>query len=184
MLIQYSFHVRGNRLKLKNIKAIGWTSWITEFCHLVCFINKRLLHLRDFIHYVICQNLTWLDYSFCLFLTCVHIYGWHVYNMSCLQSLIVRLLFWQHIKLMIICWLVLPHFDGAIYVYNHFIHPCLSMNPPIFVDEFNKWKDFLLKRDNFLAQAERYINKNGPEALEELIATKVWHFVFYSFQLR
>ncbi|KAL4615175.1 hypothetical protein ACB092_07G105500 [Castanea dentata] len=83
-----------------------------------------------------------------------------------------RLLFWQHMKLMIICWLVVPHFDGAIYVYNHFIHPCLSMNPPIFVDEFNKWKEFLFKRDNFLAQAERYINKNGPEALEELIAAK------------
>ncbi|KAF3964047.1 hypothetical protein CMV_011622 [Castanea mollissima] len=83
-----------------------------------------------------------------------------------------RLLFWQHMKLMIICWLVVPNFDGAIYVYNHFIHPCLSMNPPIFVDEFNKWKEFLFKRDNFLAQAERYINKNGPEALEELIAAK------------
>ena len=87
--------------------------------------------------------------------------------------LIVRLLFWPRIKLMIVCWLVVPQFDGAIYVYNHFIHPCLSMNPLVVIDEFNKWKEFLFKRENFLAQAERYINKNGPEALEELIATKV-----------
>ncbi|KAM3694843.1 hypothetical protein ACB098_07G084900 [Castanea mollissima] len=85
---------------------------------------------------------------------------------------LVRLLFWPRIKLMIVCWLVVPHFDGAIYVYNHFIHPCLSMNPLVVIDEFNKWKEFLFKRENFLAQAERYINKNGPEALEELIATK------------
>ncbi|KAK4563441.1 hypothetical protein RGQ29_005811 [Quercus rubra] len=85
---------------------------------------------------------------------------------------LVRLLFWPRIKLMIVCWLVVPQFDGAIYVYNHFIHPCLSMNPLVVIDEFNKWKEFLFKRENFLAQAERYINKNGPEALEELIATK------------
>ena len=58
------------------------------------------------------------------------------------------------------------------------------MNPLVVIDEFNKWKEFLFKRENFLAQAERYINKNGPEALEELISTKVWHFMIFSFQLR
>ncbi|KAK7854461.1 uncharacterized protein LOC112037093 [Quercus suber] len=87
--------------------------------------------------------------------------------------LLERLWFWPHMKLMIICWLVVPHFDGAFYVYNHLVRPCLSINPLVVIDEFNRWKEFLLKRDHFLSEAERYINENGPEALEELIASKI-----------
>nr|POE94160.1 hva22-like protein a [Quercus suber] len=87
--------------------------------------------------------------------------------------LLERLWFWPHMKLMIICWLVVPHFDGASYVYNHLVRPCLSINPLVVIDEFNRWKEFLLKRDHFLSEAERYINENGPEALEELIASKI-----------
>ncbi|KAM3694694.1 hypothetical protein ACJW31_07G075300 [Castanea mollissima] len=86
--------------------------------------------------------------------------------------LLERLWFWPHMKLMIICWLVVPHFDGAFYVYNHPVRPCLSINPLVVIDEFNRWKEFLLKRDHFLSEAERYINENGPEALE-VIATKI-----------
>ena len=55
------------------------------------------------------------------------------------------------------------------------------MNPLVIIHEFNRWKEFLLKRDDFLAEAERYIKENGTEALEELIATKVWHLVVIRF---
>ena len=106
--------------------------------------------------------------------------SWCIYLLTVL-SLIARLWLWPHMKLMIICWLVVPHFDGAVYVYNHLLRPCLSMNPLVIIHEFNRWKEFLLKRDDFLAEAERYIKENGTEALEELIATKVWHLVVIRF---
>ncbi|GLT55148.1 hypothetical protein SLA2020_282950 [Shorea laevis] len=77
--------------------------------------------------------------------------------------------FWPHIKLMIICWLVIPYFNGAFYVYNRLVRPCLLLSPQVIVDEFNKWMVFLCKRDHFLAEAERYIKGNVPEALEKLI---------------
>jgi len=66
------------------------------------------------------------------------------------------------IKLMIICSLVIPHFDGAFYVYNHLVRPYLLLNPAL-----------LCKRDHFLPEAERYVKENGPEALEKLIDKEV-----------
>ncbi|XP_059447737.1 uncharacterized protein LOC132179112 isoform X1 [Corylus avellana] len=77
--------------------------------------------------------------------------------------------FWRHIKLMIICLLVIPYFNGAFYVYNHLVRPYLLLNPQVIVDEFRKWMVLLCKRDQFLAEAERYIKGNGPKALEKLI---------------
>jgi len=91
-----------------------------------------------------------------------------------LSFLIVRIQFWPHIKLMIICLLVIPYFDGSFYVYNHLVRPCLFINPQVIVDKFKKWMVLLHKRDHFLAEAERYIKENGLEALEKLIANEVW----------
>ncbi|XP_062175968.1 uncharacterized protein LOC133881017 isoform X2 [Alnus glutinosa] len=76
---------------------------------------------------------------------------------------------WPHIKLMIICSLVIPNFDGAFYVYNHLVRPYLLLDPQVIVDEFNKWRVLLCKKDHFLAEVERYVKENGPEALEKLI---------------
>ncbi|XP_059446736.1 uncharacterized protein LOC132178307 isoform X2 [Corylus avellana] len=81
--------------------------------------------------------------------------------------------FWPHIKLMIICMLVIPYFDGSFYVYNHLVRPYLSINPQVIVDAFNKLMVLLHKRDHFLAEAEKYIKENGPEALEKLIANEL-----------
>jgi hypothetical protein len=91
-----------------------------------------------------------------------------------LSFLIVRIQFWPHIKLMIICMLVIPYFDGSFYVYNHLVRPYLSINPQVIVDAFNKLMVLLHKRDHFVAEAEKYIKENGPEALEKLIANEVW----------
>jgi hypothetical protein len=90
-----------------------------------------------------------------------------------LSFFIVRIQIWPHIKLMIICLLVIPYFNGAFFIYNHLVRPYLLLNPQVIVDEFRKWMLLLWKRDQFLAVAEKYIKGNGPEALEKLIHKEV-----------
>ncbi|XP_022725271.1 uncharacterized protein LOC111281825 isoform X2 [Durio zibethinus] len=80
--------------------------------------------------------------------------------------------FWPYMKLTIVCWMMIPRFDGAFYVYNHFIHPCLYIDMQTIINWFKKQQEFVLK-DNFLAEADRYVKAHGPEALEKLIASKV-----------
>ncbi|KAF8377404.1 hypothetical protein HHK36_030781 [Tetracentron sinense] len=90
------------------------------------------------------------------------------------QLALWRLPFWPSVKLMAACCLVVPHLDGAAYVYDHFLRPCFTMT----MQALNNWflqskKDFLFCRsDNFLDAAERYIKENGHEALEKLIISK------------
>ncbi|KAF5733379.1 hypothetical protein HS088_TW17G00922 [Tripterygium wilfordii] len=86
---------------------------------------------------------------------------------------------WLYIKLMIVCWLVIPHFDGSYYVYMHVVRPFLSMDTQTVIKQLKKLKEisfermgFSLKRDNFIDEVEKFVKENGPEALEELIASK------------
>lgn len=106
---------------------------------------------------------------------------------------------WPHIKLISICWLVIPQFNGACYLYQILIRPCflvkwhgsisqfnsscyvylrllclcLSVNLQTVIDWFNKpVEDPSLKNETFLAVAERYLEENGSDALEKLIANK------------
>ncbi|ONH90747.1 hypothetical protein PRUPE_8G072600 [Prunus persica] len=75
---------------------------------------------------------------------------------------------------MIVYWLVIPHFDGAVYVYKHLICPCLTMDPQIVINWFNKRRNEpSCIRESFLAELERYVQENGPEALERIVACKV-----------
>ncbi|KAJ6959798.1 hypothetical protein NC653_037994 [Populus alba x Populus x berolinensis] len=78
------------------------------------------------------------------------------------------LAFWPYIKLMIVGCLVLPYFDGSLYVYKHLINPCLSMSPAIIICQFNKQEELFFKKDDFVVEMKR---KNGPDALEDLIAS-------------
>ncbi|XP_034679518.1 uncharacterized protein LOC117909549 isoform X5 [Vitis riparia] len=83
--------------------------------------------------------------------------------------------FWPCIKLMVICWLVIPHFDGSYYVYQHLVQPGLSMDPQVVMNRrFNESKKLYHSRENFLVAADRYIKENGAEALEKLLASKWW----------
>ncbi|XP_015892230.3 uncharacterized protein LOC107426541 [Ziziphus jujuba] len=84
-------------------------------------------------------------------------------------NLLKWLLLWQHIRLMIVCWLVIPHFDGALYVYMHLIRPCLCTD---LQNVINKRMESLYAKDNFLAEMEKYVKENGSEALEKIIALK------------
>ncbi|WJZ84230.1 hypothetical protein VitviT2T_003845 [Vitis vinifera] len=82
--------------------------------------------------------------------------------------------FWPYIKLMIICCLVMPHFDGSYYVYQHLVHPCLSMVTQVVMNWlFNESKKLSPSRENFLVAADQYIKENGAEALEKLLASKL-----------
>ncbi|XP_060175937.1 uncharacterized protein LOC132606445 isoform X6 [Lycium barbarum] len=106
---------------------------------------------------------------------------------------------WPYIKLITICWLVIQQFNGACYLYQNLIRPCfplklpdtirqfndsryvyqlllylcLSVNLQTVTDWFNKpMEDPSLKTETFLAVAQRYLEENGSDALEKLIADK------------
>ncbi|CAK9152164.1 unnamed protein product, partial [Ilex paraguariensis] len=81
--------------------------------------------------------------------------------------------FLHQIKLLFVCWLVIPRFNGAYYVYKSLVHPCLSVDRQSVVKWLNKPKDEVsLKPETFLAVVETYVQKNGTEALEKFMASK------------
>ncbi|XP_059295450.1 uncharacterized protein LOC132048785 [Lycium ferocissimum] len=115
------------------------------------------------------------------------------------EKLIEWVPLWPYIKLITICWLVISQFNGACYLYQNLICPCfpvklhdsirqfsdscyvyqcllyvcLSVNLQTVTDWFNKpMEDPSLKNETFLAVAERYLQENGSDALEKLIAKK------------
>ncbi|XP_052175871.1 HVA22-like protein a isoform X2 [Diospyros lotus] len=107
---------------------------------------------------------------------------WILYSMITLfeltfAKLIEWIPFWSYAKLIATCWLVIPYFSGAAYVYEHFVRP-FFLNPqtvnylnPRTVNIRYIWrkKDTFSKRDDILTAAQKYIDENGPEALEKLI---------------
>ncbi|KAM7252227.1 hypothetical protein ACFE04_024110 [Oxalis oulophora] len=46
-----------------------------------------------------------------------------------LYQLLQRIPVWSFIKLLIVCWLVIPNFNGSVSVYKHIVQPCLSFLP-------------------------------------------------------
>ncbi|XP_057977053.1 uncharacterized protein LOC131164103 isoform X2 [Malania oleifera] len=74
---------------------------------------------------------------------------------------------------MVIFGLVLPNFHGAFHVYQLLVRPSSLMNVMSVINWFNKQREFHPKEEDFLVAAERYVQKNGSEALENLIAVKV-----------
>ncbi|XP_021814739.1 zinc finger protein 346-like [Prunus avium] len=86
-------------------------------------------------------------------------------------KLLERLPLWHYIRIMVALSLVIPHFDGAFYVYKHLICPCLTMDPQSVTNWFNKWrKELLFVSKDVRAEVERYVKENVPEALERTIA--------------
>ncbi|KAL5544445.1 hypothetical protein UlMin_008229 [Ulmus minor] len=99
---------------------------------------------------------------------------WVLYSMITLIELtfakvIEWIPIWSYAKLIVTCWLVIPYFSGAAYVYEHFVRP-LFVNP----QTINIWyvpgkKDAFSKPDDVLTAAEKYIEENGTQAFEKLI---------------
>ncbi|KAB2037947.1 hypothetical protein ERO13_D03G092200v2 [Gossypium hirsutum] len=100
---------------------------------------------------------------------------WVLYSMMTLLELtfakvIEWIPIWSYAKLIFTCWLVIPYFSGAAYVYEHYLRP-FFMNPQ---QTINIWyvprkKDSFSKPDDILTAAEKYIEENGTDAFEKLI---------------
>ncbi|WCJ18201.1 hypothetical protein M5689_000571 [Euphorbia peplus] len=87
------------------------------------------------------------------------------------QQLLQWLPYWPYMKLIIVGCLVTPHFDGSLCVYNHFVRPCLSMNPRFVFNWFIKLSE-ILKQDYLLTVANRESKEIQPEALQNQIVFK------------
>ncbi|XP_061358602.1 HVA22-like protein c [Gastrolobium bilobum] len=105
---------------------------------------------------------------------------WVLYSMITLFELtfakVLELLaIWPYAKLILSCWLVLPHFNGAAVVYRNYIRP-FYMNPQIPIPQAPQiWyvprkKNIFSKPDDVLSAAERYMEEHGTEAFERLIS--------------
>ncbi|XP_058195211.1 HVA22-like protein a [Rhododendron vialii] len=99
---------------------------------------------------------------------------WILYSMITLfeltfAKLIEWIPFWSHAKLIGTCWLVIPYFSGAAYVYEHYVRPFFLNPPSINIWHVPRKEDIFSKPDDILTAAEIYMQENGPEAFEKLI---------------
>jgi len=99
---------------------------------------------------------------------------WVLYSLITLieltfAKLIEWLPFWHYARLIVYCWLVLPYFSGAAYVYQHFVRPLIMNQPTVNIWYVPRKKDVFSKPDDVLLAAERYIEENGPDAFQKLI---------------
>lgn len=88
-----------------------------------------------------------------------------------------RLPLWSYFKLAVNCWLVLPYFSGAAYIYQHYVRPLFANRAMKFWSGPRK-KDSFNRADNVLLAAERFVEEYGPEALERLISKVGYKYFF------
>ncbi|KAL6541345.1 HVA22-like protein a [Orobanche hederae] len=116
----------------------------------------------------------WVLYSMItLFeLTFAKLIEWHTYtSFNHLESVVcARLPFWSYIKLFFTCWLVIPYFSGAAYVYEQYVRPYLvTRQKTVNIWYVPRKKDIFNKPDDILMAAEKYIQENGADAFEKMI---------------
>ncbi|KAL5724946.1 HVA22-like protein a [Ranunculus cassubicifolius] len=106
---------------------------------------------------------------------------WVLYSMITLVELtcakvIAWFPLWSYLKLVGTCWLVLPYFHGAAYVYEHFVRP-MFVNPQTINIWYVPWgkKEGLRSKEDILTAAEKYIQENGTQAFETLISSTKVH---------
>ncbi|KAL6583980.1 HVA22-like protein a [Orobanche minor] len=100
---------------------------------------------------------------------------WVLYSMITLfeltfAKLIEWLPFWSYIKLFFTCWLVIPYFSGAAYVYEQYVRPYLvTRQKTVNIWYVPRKKDIFNKPDDILTAAEKYIQENGADAFEKML---------------
>ncbi|KAL3639643.1 HVA22-like protein a [Castilleja foliolosa] len=100
---------------------------------------------------------------------------WVLYSMITLfeltfAKLIEWLPLWSYAKLIFTCWLVIPYFSGAAYVYEQYVRPYLvTRQKSVNIWYVPRTRDIFKKPDDILTAAEKYIQENGPEAFEKMI---------------
>ncbi|XP_072974467.1 HVA22-like protein a isoform X2 [Typha angustifolia] len=99
---------------------------------------------------------------------------WVLYSLITLFELtfakvIEWLPFWSFTKLIFNCWLVLPYFSGAAYVYQKYVRPLYIKQQAVDLWYVPRKKGIFSKPDDVLLAAEKFIEENGPEAFEKLL---------------
>ncbi|KAL6973363.1 HVA22-like protein a [Sarracenia purpurea var. burkii] len=99
---------------------------------------------------------------------------WILYSMITLfeltfAKLIEWIPLWSYTKLIVTCWLVIPYFSGAAFVYEQYVRPFFLNPQTVNILYIPRKKDVFGKPDDILTAAEKYIEQNGPEEFEKLI---------------
>ncbi|CAM8978213.1 unnamed protein product [Rhodiola kirilowii] len=77
---------------------------------------------------------------------------------------------WSYAKLIATCWLVIPYFNGAAYVYQHFVRPFFVNRQTVNIWYVPRKKDVFSKPDDILTAAEKYIEEHGSDEFRRLIS--------------
>ncbi|CAH1428379.1 unnamed protein product [Lactuca virosa] len=98
---------------------------------------------------------------------------WVLYSMITLfeltfDKLIEWIPFWSYVKLIVTCWLVIPQFCGAAYVYEHYVRPFYTGNQTVNVWYVPRKKDaFTPHQDEALVSRHKYIHEyTTPDAFQ------------------
>ncbi|XP_009593564.1 uncharacterized protein [Nicotiana tomentosiformis] len=102
--------------------------FLTSTLHLIDFLAWPVLALG----YPLCASIRAIETGSKYHMRKLVIY-WTIFSFISLfddlfEKLIQWVPLWPYIKLLTICWLVIPQFNGACYFYQNLIHPCLSVN--------------------------------------------------------
>ncbi|KAL4566530.1 hypothetical protein LXL04_030646 [Taraxacum kok-saghyz] len=103
---------------------------------------------------------------------------WVLYSMITLfeltfDKLIEWIPFWSYMKLFITCWLVIPQFSGAAYVYEHYVRPFYTGDQTVNVWYVPHKKEVLIPNDEttpIVATTNKYMYEYNPyDTFQEVI---------------
>ncbi|GJT51123.1 HVA22-like protein a [Tanacetum coccineum] len=110
---------------------------------------------------------------------------WVLYSMITLfeltfYSLVEWVPFWSYAKLIITCWLVMPQFSGATYVYQHYVRPFYTGNQTVnlwhvpgkkvvFASQDDIKKDVYTPHDDISVGAQNYAEDYGSVSFQDFV---------------